>query len=59
MPEKTLQWEALQTIFSAWVDIFYPANFRDLEENRVFQQPRLDNNSYPHRPILVSTRKAN
>ena len=32
MPEKTLQWEALQTIFSAWVDIFYPANFRDLEE---------------------------
>jgi hypothetical protein len=36
-----LRQDALQTIFSIFLDIFYPPNFRCFEENGLFQQPRL------------------
>jgi hypothetical protein len=38
MAEKTLHWEALQTTFSVWVDIFYPPTFGCFEKNGVFQK---------------------
>src|ERR1039458_7717117 len=41
MAEKTLHYEALQTTFSIFLDIFYPPNFGCFGENGVFQQPRL------------------
>src|SRR5450631_3361762 len=39
--------KALQTTLSVWVDIFYPPNFCDFEENGVFQQPRLITTVHP------------
>jgi hypothetical protein len=36
-----LRQDALQTIFSIFLDIFYPPNLRCGEENGLFQQPRL------------------
>ena len=36
-----LRQDALQTIFSIFLDIFYPPNFRCFEENGLFQHPRL------------------
>jgi hypothetical protein len=40
MAEKTLHYEALQTTFSIFLDIFYPPNFGCFGENGVFQQPQ-------------------
>ncbi len=37
--------DALQTTFSVFLDIFYPPNSGYLEENELFQHPRLDYNS--------------
>jgi hypothetical protein len=39
LAEKTLRQEALQTTFLIFLDIFYPPNFCDFEENSDFQQP--------------------
>ena len=36
-----LRQDALQTILSIFLDIFYPPNFRCFEENGLFQHPRL------------------
>src|SRR5206468_13108101 len=36
-----LRQDALQTIFSIFLDIFYPPNFRCFEENGLFQHPHL------------------
>jgi hypothetical protein len=36
-----LRQEALQSIFSGRLDIFYPPNFGCFEKNGLFQQPRL------------------
>src|ERR1022692_941759 len=41
MLEKTLRYDAPQTTFSIFPDIFYPPIFRFFGENGVFQQPRL------------------
>jgi hypothetical protein len=38
--EETLRLEALQTTVSVFLDIFCPPNFRRLEKNGLFQQPR-------------------
>ena len=35
-----LRQDALQTIFSIFLDIFYPPNFRCFEENGLFQHPQ-------------------
>ena len=35
-----LRQDALQTIFSIFLDIFYPSNFRCFEENGLFQHPQ-------------------
>ena len=40
MLEKTLRYDAPQTTFSIFLDLFYPPNFRFFGENGVFQQPR-------------------
>jgi len=39
--EETLRYEALQTTFLIFLDIFYPPNCCCFEKNGVFQQPRL------------------
>ena len=36
-----LRQDALQTILSIFLDIFYPPKFRCFEENGLFQHPRL------------------
>ena len=35
-----LRQDALDTIFSIFLDIFYPPNFRCFEENGLFQHPQ-------------------
>jgi hypothetical protein len=37
--EETLRYEALQTTFLIFLDIFYPPNCCCFEKNGVFQQP--------------------
>jgi hypothetical protein len=39
--EKTLRWEALQTTFLVFLDIFYLPNCRCFEKNGVFQHPQV------------------
>jgi len=39
--KKTLRLDALQTMISVLVDIFYPPKFGCFEENGLFQHPRL------------------
>jgi hypothetical protein len=34
------RWDALQTTFSVFLDIFYPPNLGCFEENGLFQQPQ-------------------
>jgi hypothetical protein len=38
--EETLRYEALQTTFLIFLDIFYPSNCCCFEKNGVFQQPQ-------------------